>query len=194
MAEAEIKIYISSLSGNKEVKKRQQRIMMILESKQIPYVLIDITEPQNEKEKDFMQANATAKGETVSDVNPPHPLAPQIFNGQTYCGDYNGFELANECDTLEAFLHLPDPEATNGNGIIGNGKTSVVESVDQTSVEETVAPQNDEPAAPQESVEQPSNGATDDAAVESSTSAPATDDLPAGGEPADSPADGGAAE
>lgn len=36
------------------------------------------------------------------------------FNGESYCGDYNGFELANECDTLEAFLHLPGATAANG--------------------------------------------------------------------------------
>lgn len=84
---------------------------MILESKHIDFTIVDITEPTQEKEKDFMQANSTEMGITVSDVNPRHPLPPQIFNGEQYCGDYNGFELANENDELEAFLKI---EVKNG--------------------------------------------------------------------------------
>lgn len=87
---------------------------MILESKNIKFTSIDITEPTAEQEKDFMQANATEKGITVSDTDPRHPLPPQIFNGTEYCGDYNSFELANECDTLEQFLKLATPPAQNG--------------------------------------------------------------------------------
>lgn len=84
---------------------------MILESKHIDFTVIDITEPNHEKEKDFMQANSTELGVTVSDTNPRHPLPPQVFNGTQYCGDYNGFELANENDELEAFLKI---EVKNG--------------------------------------------------------------------------------
>jgi len=118
MVESEVKIYVSSLSGNKEVKKRQQRVLMILDSKGIPYTAIDITEPNQEKEKDFMQANSTEKGITVSDQNPRHPLPPQIFNGQSYCGDYNGFELANENDQLESFLNIEVKNGTGGNLLV----------------------------------------------------------------------------
>lgn len=84
---------------------------MIMDSKNIDYTVIDITIPTNEQDKDFMLTNATEKGITVSDPNPRHPLPPQIFNGTTYCGDYNGFELANENDELEDFLHI---EVKNG--------------------------------------------------------------------------------
>ncbi|XP_066902126.1 SH3 domain-binding glutamic acid-rich protein homolog isoform X3 [Halyomorpha halys] len=97
-----IKVYTSGISGNKEVKKRQQRIMMILDSKGIKYEAIDITEPGKELEKQFMQDNAKAK-------DSKHPLPPQIFNEEDYCGDYDGFDLANENDVLEAFLKLPLP-------------------------------------------------------------------------------------
>uniref|UniRef100_A0A0V0G5C5 Uncharacterized protein n=1 Tax=Triatoma dimidiata TaxID=72491 RepID=A0A0V0G5C5_TRIDM len=95
-----IKVYTSGISGNKEVKKRQQRIMMILESKNIKHISIDITEPGNEADKQFMQDNAKA-------TDSKHPLPPQIFNEQEYCGDYLGFDLSNENDELEAFLKLP---------------------------------------------------------------------------------------
>uniref|UniRef100_A0A4Y0BHL1 SH3 domain-binding glutamic acid-rich-like protein n=1 Tax=Anopheles funestus TaxID=62324 RepID=A0A4Y0BHL1_ANOFN len=113
-----IKVYISGMSGNKEVKKRQQRVTMIMESKHIEYTVIDITEPGQEAEKDFMQTNAQHKGCTISDPNPRHALPPQLFNDTEYCGDYDDFDMANEVDNLEVFLKLaapaPEPEHKNG--------------------------------------------------------------------------------
>lgn len=83
---------------------------MILDSKNISYEIIDISEPGKEEEKDFMHANSTANGGTASDPNPRHPLPPQLFNGTEYCGDYDQFELANEIDNLEVFLKLSAEE------------------------------------------------------------------------------------
>ncbi|KAL4708353.1 hypothetical protein ACJJTC_019589 [Scirpophaga incertulas] len=104
-----VKVYISGISGNKEVKKRQQRVLMILDSKNIKYDVIDITEPGRETDKDFMQNNSKSNGGTVSDPNPRSPLPPQIFNDDEYCGDYDQFDLANEVDTLEQFLKVELP-------------------------------------------------------------------------------------
>ncbi|XP_058053630.1 SH3 domain-binding glutamic acid-rich protein homolog isoform X3 [Anopheles bellator] len=104
-----VKVYISGMSGNKEVKKRQQRVTMIMDSKHIEYSIIDITEPGQEGEKDFMQTNAQHKGCTISDPNPRHALPPQLFNDTEYCGDYDDFDLANEVDSLEVFLKLAAP-------------------------------------------------------------------------------------
>lgn len=59
---------------------------MILDSKNIKYDVIDITEPGKENVKDFMQNNATSNGATVSDPNPRSPLPPQLFNDDEYCG------------------------------------------------------------------------------------------------------------
>nr|XP_018904906.1 PREDICTED: SH3 domain-binding glutamic acid-rich protein homolog [Bemisia tabaci] len=95
-----IKVYISGISGNKEVKKRQQRVVMILESKNIEYEAIDIAEPGKEAEKEFMQQNSKAK-------DSKYALPPQIFNEEEYCGDYEEFDLANELDELEKFLKVP---------------------------------------------------------------------------------------
>ncbi|XP_053674283.1 uncharacterized protein LOC128724585 [Anopheles nili] len=111
-----IKVYISGMSGNKEVKKRQQRVTMIMDSKHIAYTIIDITEPGQEAEKDFMQTNAQHKGCTISDPNPRHALPPQLFNDTEYCGDYDDFDLANEVDNLEVFLKLAAPEPEHKNG------------------------------------------------------------------------------
>lgn len=106
-----IKVYISGMSGSKEVKKRQQRVSMILDSKHITYTIIDITEPGQEAEKDFMQKNSEHNGATISDQNPRHPLPPQMFNDAEYCGDYDDFDLANEVDNLEVFLKIEAPKA-----------------------------------------------------------------------------------
>lgn len=40
---------------------------MILDSKNIKYEIIDITEPGKEEDKEFMQSNSTNKGSTCSD-------------------------------------------------------------------------------------------------------------------------------
>lgn len=42
------------------MKKRQQRVLMILDSKNIQYEVIDITEPANEDQRDFMRDNCTS--------------------------------------------------------------------------------------------------------------------------------------
>ncbi|XP_018319477.1 SH3 domain-binding glutamic acid-rich protein homolog [Agrilus planipennis] len=101
-----VKVYISGISGNKEVKKRQQRVLMILDSKNIKYEVVDIAEPGNEEAKEFMQNNSKSLGATIGDANPKHALPPQVFNDEEYCGDYDLFDLANEVDEVEKFLKL----------------------------------------------------------------------------------------
>lgn len=94
-----VKIYVSGISGNKEVKKHQQRVLMILDSKCIEYVTVDITEPGKEEEKEFMQQKGKAR-------DSKYPLPPQLFNDENFCGDYEEFDLANENDELDKFLKI----------------------------------------------------------------------------------------
>jgi hypothetical protein len=54
--------------------------MMILESKSIPYIAIDITEAGKESDKDFMLSNGKPKGDSK------YVLSPQVFNEDVYCG------------------------------------------------------------------------------------------------------------
>lgn len=68
------------------MKKRQQRVLMILDSKNLKYEIINVADPNKESDKDFMQNNSTAFGGTACDPNPKHPLPPQIFNDELYCG------------------------------------------------------------------------------------------------------------
>lgn len=146
-----IKVYISGMSGSKEVKKRQQRVTMILESKHIPYTIIDITEPGQEQEKDFMQKNSERNGSTISDPTPRHPLPPQLFNDAEYCGDYDDFDMANEVDNLEVFLKLeaPKPAAAPVSSEVSpdeqkNGQQDEQDQSDQVTATEAAAADDDE--------------------------------------------------
>ncbi|XP_034383676.1 SH3 domain-binding glutamic acid-rich-like protein 3 [Cyclopterus lumpus] len=89
-----IKVFYSSVSGSLEIKKGQQKIFDVLNSKKINHEALDIT--QETKTKDLMRELA----------GNPTALPPQICNGNNYCGDYKAFENAIEEDTLESFLKL----------------------------------------------------------------------------------------
>lgn len=108
---------------------------MILESKNIEHTLIDIAEPGKETEKEFMQKNSTSKGVTSSDLNPRNPLPPQFFNDEKYCGDYEGFDLANEIDQIEVFLKLAEPTVAEEPAIAecgeGDGAAEATEQKDK---------------------------------------------------------------
>ncbi|CAG9837152.1 unnamed protein product [Diabrotica balteata] len=130
-----IKVYISGISGNKEVKKRQQRVLLILDSKSVKYEVIDIAEPGAEELKDFMQNKSTASGGTISDPNPRHPLPPQIFNDDEYCGDYDMFDMANEIDEMEKFLKVEPnslgEQTATAEVQLKNGDISIDEKIDK---------------------------------------------------------------
>ncbi|XP_076627306.1 SH3 domain-binding glutamic acid-rich protein homolog isoform X1 [Colletes latitarsis] len=123
-----VKIYISGISGNKEVKKRQQRVLMILDSKNVEYETIDITEPGKELEKEFMQTNGIAR-------ESKYPLPPQIFNEEEYCGDYEDFDLANETDELEEFLRVAPPASATETALDSNQSKNIQENGNTTSRE-----------------------------------------------------------
>lgn len=63
-----------------QIKKRQQRAQMIMDSLGIKYNIVDVTEPGHEKERDQLQ-NVCKKrnSQTVA-------LPPQFYNDDTYCG------------------------------------------------------------------------------------------------------------
>lgn len=101
-----IKVYISSISGNmevifiyiywisttkntttiiiyiKKVKGNQQRALFVLSGHHIEHQIIDISDPINETEKEFMIANSESNAKGLI-------LPPQIFNENEYCGVYN---------------------------------------------------------------------------------------------------------
>ena len=63
-----------------QIKKQQDFVLQILQSNQIEFEKIDITDPSKEEEKMFMRENSVPKdGKKI-------PLPPQIFNDIDYCG------------------------------------------------------------------------------------------------------------
>ncbi|XP_061900660.1 SH3 domain-binding glutamic acid-rich-like protein 3 [Entelurus aequoreus] len=89
-----ITVFFSSVSSNTAMKKNQNRIFSILDSKKIPYKAVDIS--QNPADKDLMRQRAMD----------PTALPPQICNGDNYCGDFTAFDNAIEMEQLEAFLKI----------------------------------------------------------------------------------------
>nr|XP_046228282.1 SH3 domain-binding glutamic acid-rich-like protein 3 [Scatophagus argus] len=89
-----IKVFYTSVSGSLEMKKHQDRIFSVLDSKKITYEAVDIS--QDSKDKNLMRERA---GNSSA-------LPPQICNGDIYCGDYDAFENAVEMEELEEFLKL----------------------------------------------------------------------------------------
>lgn len=91
---SQITLYYTSVSSNLKLKKEQQRIMDILESKKIEFTKVDIAQTEADKQKMRELANN------------PAALPPQICNGDTYLGDYAAFDEAVEAEVLNTFLKL----------------------------------------------------------------------------------------
>lgn len=85
-------VFWSSVSSNLELKKHQQKIWMVLDSKKIPYDKVDIATSDEGKLKMKELCGDTAR-------------PPQIIKGNTYIGDFNAFDDAVECETLPQFLN-----------------------------------------------------------------------------------------
>ncbi|CDS36183.1 SH3 domain-binding glutamic acid-rich-like protein 3 [Echinococcus granulosus] len=91
-------LYVSTVSGNHEVRSNQQRVQSVLDSLNIKYQLVDIAADENAKHKMMAALKAANK-------QPPF-LAPQIFFGDEYIGGYKEFEEAVEDSCLDAFLRI----------------------------------------------------------------------------------------
>jgi len=96
-----VRIFLSNGSGNKEIENSQQRIQMVLTTRAIQFITIDISAPGMQEMRSFMREKGR-KREGQRNV-----LPPQIFNGEECRGDYEGFDIANEDDDLEEFLGIP---------------------------------------------------------------------------------------
>ncbi|XP_043242398.1 SH3 domain-binding glutamic acid-rich-like protein 2 isoform X2 [Amphibalanus amphitrite] len=127
-----VKVYVSEYSGNFDVKKHQQRVETVLQSVGVRHQLVDVCAPEHLEQRLFMQETARPlPGER-------HPLPPQIYNEQHYCGDYFDFDYANETGQLLQFLRLEE----------GDVQLPVREQPASTSPQPTTAPR---PASPKPS-------------------------------------------
>ncbi|KAK4467613.1 hypothetical protein MN116_008557 [Schistosoma mekongi] len=98
-----VDVYISSTSGNTNVKSRQQYILNVLSAAKIPFKVKDIS--TSETYKQFMQKALKDNGKT--------PIAPQLFIGSEYLGDYEEFFQANENEMLLEFLKVNNSSRTS---------------------------------------------------------------------------------
>ncbi|CAL1540556.1 unnamed protein product [Lymnaea stagnalis] len=87
-------VYISNLVSNMETRKQQMRIQDVLSGAKIDFEVVDVS------------ANKENLAKMREVVGNEHALAPQIANGDNYCGDYNAFDDAVECKTLHQFLKV----------------------------------------------------------------------------------------
>ncbi|XP_035535973.1 SH3 domain-binding glutamic acid-rich protein isoform X3 [Morone saxatilis] len=112
-----IKVFLASSSGSTAIKKKQQDVVGFLEALKVDYTQLDIA--CNEENRMWMRQNVPTEKKPTNGI----PLPPQIFNEESYCGDYDTFFDAKEDNSVYEFLGLPPPpgskevpvEERNGN-------------------------------------------------------------------------------
>ncbi|KAM4566616.1 SH3 domain-binding glutamic acid-rich protein isoform 19-T19 [Odontesthes bonariensis] len=125
-----IKVFLASSSGSTAIKKKQQDVVGFLEALKLDYTQLDIA--CNEENRMWMRQNVPEEKKPTNGI----PLPPQIFNEESYCGDYDTFFDAKEDNSVYAFLGLPPPpgskevpvEERNGNA---HGEKEQVEAADE---------------------------------------------------------------
>ncbi|KAM4566601.1 SH3 domain-binding glutamic acid-rich protein isoform 4-T4 [Odontesthes bonariensis] len=98
-----IKVFLASSSGSTAIKKKQQDVVGFLEALKLDYTQLDIA--CNEENRMWMRQNVPEEKKPTNGI----PLPPQIFNEESYCGDYDTFFDAKEDNSVYAFLGLPPP-------------------------------------------------------------------------------------
>ncbi|XP_054884031.1 SH3 domain-binding glutamic acid-rich protein isoform X12 [Poeciliopsis prolifica] len=98
-----IKVFLATSSGSTAIKKKQQDVVGFLEALKVEYAELDIA--CNEQNRMWMRQNVPEEKKPSNGI----PLPPQIFNEESYCGDYDTFFDAKEDNAVYAFLGLPPP-------------------------------------------------------------------------------------
>ncbi|XP_039600423.1 SH3 domain-binding glutamic acid-rich protein isoform X12 [Polypterus senegalus] len=98
-----IKVFLATSSGSTAIKKKQQDVVGFLEANGIDHEQLDIA--CNEDNRMWMRENVPGEKKPTNGI----PLPPQIFNDQSYCGDYETFFDAKEQNQVFAFLGLAPP-------------------------------------------------------------------------------------
>ncbi|CAN9511507.1 unnamed protein product [Ophioblennius macclurei] len=98
-----IKVFLATSSGSTAIKKKQQDVVGFLEALKVDYAPLDIA--CNEDNRMWMRKNVPEEKKPANGI----PLPPQIFNEDSYCGDYETFFDAKEDNSVYSFLGLPPP-------------------------------------------------------------------------------------
>jgi len=89
-----IVLYTSSVAGSHEIEYNTDRARHILKSAKINYTEIDISLPENSKDKDYMKQNSKAEKTKAFKT-------PQAFKDGKYIADFESMEEANECSEIQ---------------------------------------------------------------------------------------------
>ncbi|KAK3737131.1 hypothetical protein RRG08_016437 [Elysia crispata] len=89
-----VTVFISAISSDMERKKNQRTIEDVLSGQKIEFEAVDVSSSRDELDR------------MRRIVGKPDALAPQIVNGDTYCGDYAAFDEAVENKALKEFLKI----------------------------------------------------------------------------------------
>ncbi|XP_061637873.1 SH3 domain-binding glutamic acid-rich protein isoform X12 [Phyllopteryx taeniolatus] len=103
-----IKVFLATSSGSTAIKKKQQDVVGFLEALKVDYTQLDIA--CNEENRMWMRQNVPEEKKPSNGI----PLPPQIFNEESYCGDYETFFDAKEDNSVYAFLGLAPPPGSKG--------------------------------------------------------------------------------
>ncbi|XP_057694415.1 SH3 domain-binding glutamic acid-rich protein isoform X11 [Corythoichthys intestinalis] len=103
-----IKVFLATSSGSTAIKKKQQDVVGFLEALKVDYTQLDIA--CNEENRMWMRQNVPEEKKPSNGI----PLPPQIFNEESYCGDYETFFDAKEDNSVFAFLGLAPPPGSKG--------------------------------------------------------------------------------
>ncbi|CAF0967631.1 unnamed protein product [Adineta steineri] len=93
-----IKVYMTNIAGNQLTVGNQRKLKHILDTNKISYIDIDVSDPKNSNEKEFLQRMLAASNKKMS--------LPQIFNDEEYCCDFDGLLSAVESCSLKEILKL----------------------------------------------------------------------------------------
>ncbi len=93
-----IKVYMTNIAGNQLTVGNQRKVKHILDTNKIEYIEIDISDPKNSNEKEFLHRTLASLKQKMS--------LPQIFHNEQYCCDFDGISSAVESNTLKNVLKL----------------------------------------------------------------------------------------
>ncbi|XP_061733408.1 SH3 domain-binding glutamic acid-rich protein isoform X3 [Nerophis ophidion] len=144
-----IKVFLATSSGSTAIKKKQQDVVAFLEALKVEYAQLDIA--CNEQNRMWMRQNVPEEKKPSNGI----PLPPQIFNEESYCGDYETFFDAKEDNAVYSFLGLAAPPGS---------KEAMKADEEQHIVENgTYADESNEEGAGDDSIEVPEGDRNGDA-------------------------------
>ena len=93
-----LKVYMTNITSNQLIIGNQRKLKHILDTNQIPYIEIDMSDSSNSVAKEYLQRTLAAMNQKL--------LLPQIFHDDQYCCDFDGLMSAVESNTLKQVLKL----------------------------------------------------------------------------------------